>query len=360
MRRIHAAGRSRAAALAILLVAGCSRATAPAIAPATTASPATAIPSDTTVIHSPTVAAMIGSVTRAELKPAVDDLSGEAPTVIGHSRYTFATRNSQSGKGIDMAERYVYETLQSYGLDSVTYDPYPGVKTPNWVVYPGRNVIGQITGTTKPDEIVVIGAHMDDVPWSGPAPGADDDASGVSAVLYLAREFAGKSFDRTIRFAFFNSEENGPWNKKYGMNYGSGYYAAQAKAAGENIVAMISADALAYNEGQVAEMHTRRPARATSVGDAAIFTAWRDAITTYGITGLTPIKHPNNLNWSDNGSFWNNGYPAVLFIEDDSAGRYNHNWHTTGDTVSTFNWPFYLAMTKSLVGVASHEAGIIS
>jgi len=311
-----------------------------------------------TLTHNSAVAAMIDGVTRGQLGPTVRDLSGKTPTVIGHLRYTFTTRNSQSGKGIDVAEEYVYEQLQSYGLDSVTYRHYPGAKTQNWVVYPGRNVVGEITGTTKPDEIVVIGAHMDDVPWSGLAPGADDDASGVSAVLYLAREFAGKSFDRTIRFAFFNSEENAPWNKKYGMKYGSGYYAAQARATGENIVAMIEADAIAYNKGQVAEMHTRRPVDDPGGRDAAIFTVWQDAIKTYSIAGVTPLQHANSLNWSDNGSFWNNGYPAVLFIEDDSLVMYNRNWHTTGDNVPTFNWSFYLAMTKSLVGVAAHEAGI--
>ena len=57
---------------------------------------------------------------------------------------------------------------------------------------------------------------------------------------------------------------------------------------------------------------------------------------------MTPLQHANSLNWSDNGSLWNNGYPAVLFIEDDSLVMYNRNWHTTGDTVPTFNWSLLL------------------
>ena len=121
----------------------------------------------------------------------------------------------------------------------------------------------------------------------------------------------------------------------------------------------IEADALAYNEGQIAEMHTRRASHWRDYpGDTAIVTMWKDATAAYSITGLTPEQHANGLNWSDHGSFWNNGYPAVLLIESDDAPDWNHNWHTVKDTVSTFNWPFYVAITRSLVAVAAHEAGI--
>jgi len=301
------------------------------------------------------VAKMIDKVTRDELEPVVNDLSGETEAIIGGSPYTIRTRSAYSGESIDMAEQYVFEQLDSYGLDSVAYQNYPG----GGAIDPGSNVIGQIYGTTKASEIVVVGAHLDNQPWgSDIAPGADDNASGVSAVLYLARSFAGKTFERTIRFVLFGSEENAPWTTK---KFGSGYYANQAMQAGENIVAMINADALAYNVSsetpRIVEMHTRRPKRDKGGGDAAIVTIWQDAIATYSIAGLQPEPHALSNRLSDHGSFWKWGYDAVMLIEQRGSNG-NPNWHKITDTVSTFNWPYYEQVTKSLVGLAAHQAGI--
>ncbi len=309
------------------------------------------------VTYNDDVAAMISDVTQAELEAVVNDLSGETTATIGGSPYTILTRASDSGEPIDMVEQYVFEQLDSYGLDSVTYQNYPG----GGAVDPGSNVIGQINGTTKADEIVVIGAHIDDRPWGGDrAPGADDNASGVSAVLYLARAFADKTFERTIRFAFFGSEENAPWTTR---KFGSGYYAYQAQQAGENIVAMVSADALTYNVSsetpRIVEMHTRRPRRDEGGGDAAIAAMWLDVIATYSITGLQGERYALSNRLSDHGSFWKWGYNAVLLLEEARGGS-NPNWHQVTDTVYTFNWPYYEEVTRSLVGLAAHQAGITS
>ena len=307
------------------------------------------------ITYNSDVATMISGVTQAELEPVVEDLSGETTATIGGDSYTILTRGSSSGEPIDMAEQYVFEQLGSYGLDSVAYQSYPG----KGAVDPGRNIIGQINGTTKASEIVLIGAHLDDRPWypATIAPGADDNASGVSAVLYLAREFADKTFERTIRFVAFGSEENAPWTSN---KYGSGYYADQAEAAGENIVAMISADALAYNENDApwgVEMHTRKANKDPNGGDAAIVTEWEDVISTYSISDLDPVQYAQSMELSDHGAFWDNGYHAVLLIEE-SWLEGNPNWHTADDTVDTFNWSYYEQVIKSLVGLAAHLAGI--
>ena len=341
MRRTHAIGRRRtalAAALMVFLVAGFLFAAASAGA---------------AVVYNSDVDTMITNVSQDELEPAVNELSGVTPaTTIFGLPYFILTRASSSGEPIDMAERYIYDRLSSYGLSSVAYQDYPGQ---GFVVRPGRNIIGEITGTKNPNEIIIIGAHLDDRPQLrviAIAPGADDDASGVSANLYLARSFAGKTFERTIRFVFFGSEENAPWTSNH---YGSGYYADQAKLAGENIVAMIQADALAYigTETKVARMVTRTARKDPGGGDAAIFTMWQEAVSVYRID-IEPTQRATGTNLSDHGPFWQNGYHAVMLIH--SGG--NPNWHTVDDTVLTFTWPYYVEMTKSLVAVAAHEAGI--
>jgi len=311
-----------------------------------------------TVTYNPLVATMISNVSQTELESVVEDLSGVTSPIIGGSPYTILTRDSDSDEPIDMAEQYVYETLQTYGLDSVYYQNYPG----SGKVDPGRNVIGEITGDTSPDEIVIIGSHLDDQPWGEPvAPGADDDASGVSAVLYLARTFAGKSFTRTIRFIAFGSEENAPWTSN---RYGSGYYADQAEAAGENIVAMIEADALAWNGSsrlpRIVEMHTRMTNKAPAA-ELALVDMWEDVIATYEIADIKPTEFNYSMKYSDHGAFWAfyREVPAVLLIEQE-WDEWNPYWHTVNDTIDTFNWPYYVQVTRSLVGLAAHQAQIIS
>ena len=76
---------------------------------------------------------------------------------------------------------------------------------------------------------------------------------------------------------------------------------------------------------------------------------WQQAITAYSITGFTPTKIAQGLDWSDHGGFWVwGGYHAVFLVEEEWV-NYNHNWHTANDKVSTFDWSQYVAVTKSLV-----------
>lgn len=93
----------------------------------------------------------------------------------------------------------------------------------------------EIRGQTKPDEIIIIGAHYDTVAVS---PGADDNASGMAALLSLAKQFEQAKFAKTVRFVTFAQEELG--------KIGSQAYANRSKQLGENIVAMLSFDMLGY------------------------------------------------------------------------------------------------------------------
>lgn len=331
------------------------------------------------VVLNTTVEGWVQKVSQAELRPVVEELSGEKPATIGGQPYTFSTNRFSNGHvpgswnaPIDLAEQYLYEHLVSYGLTNVKYQLFPGNGNP-MSAPEGRNVIAEITGKTKPSEIVVVGCHIDnmnDLTWpNGRAPGADDNASGCSALLYLARNFVGHEFARTIRFAFFDAEENAPWTAE-GYLFGSGYYAYQAKAAGENIVAMIEADGLAYNPtesaARVVEMHVRKSSADPGGGDLAIYNLWRDVMTTYKIDNITPRKMDKCTTsttcgsyWSDNGAFWKwGGYNAVLLVEEEWV-NHNPNWHTAGDTIATFDWTQYIQATRSLVALAAHQAGFI-
>ena len=104
--------------------------------------------------------------------------------------------------------------------------------------YTCANVIAELRGTS--DEIVILGAHYDTVDES---PGADDNASGVAALLALARTFAHTTPRRTIRFVAFANEEP-PYFMTEWM--GSYQYAQRCHQRGEKVVAMLSLESLGY------------------------------------------------------------------------------------------------------------------
>jgi hypothetical protein len=304
---------------------------------------AVASPASAGVTHDATVESIIDSVTQAELEPVVADLSGAQTCSVGGLPYTFTTRRSNSGEPIDKAEQYVYEKLSGYGLDSVTYETFTSGTG-------GRNVVGEITGSSpaRAGEIVVIGAHLDDTSSGASAPGADDNASGISAMLFLARSLAGHEFECTIRFVAFGDEEGGIW--------GSDDYASACQTRGDDVVAMVSADMLGYSNGTGdVELYVRPLAQDAGSGDRAIARTYADVLSAYDIA-LTPVVVAENPAHSDCDSFWAHGYHAVMVIE--SLSPMNPNYHSPADTVSTLDWSYYAKVTKALAGQTAHLAGI--
>src|SRR5579883_3454684 len=111
------------------------------------------------------------------------------------------------------------------------------------------NIIAEVVGTERPDEIVVYGAHYDTTRGTK---GADDNASAVAALLELARMLRFSKPKRTIRFvAFPNEEDSGEaWE-----NMGSYQYARLCHERGEKIVGMISLEMLGYYSDQPGSQH---------------------------------------------------------------------------------------------------------
>lgn len=293
----------------------------------------------------PGVRSVMDQVTQLELQPAVQDLSGVTSPLIGGSPFTITTRAYKSGTSIDKAEQYVYERLSGYGLDAVSYVAYSGGGG-------GRNVVGQIDGSspTHADEIVIIAAHLDDYPWSGKAPGADDNASGVSTMLFLARSFAGRGFERTIRFVATGDEEH--------RGAGADEYAAACVSRGENVVGVIVPDMLAYDNGtHTIELYVRPTAHDPGGGDMAMAQLYVDVVAAYGI-GVTPVVFQSDESYTDADHFWAHGIHAVDISEGWTPT--NPYYHTALDDITTFHWPYYVNVSKGVVGLTGHLAGIDS
>ena len=295
------------------------------------------------VTYDAQVKALMDQVTQAELRPVVDDLSGVTSPLIGGSPYTITTRAYKSGTAIDKAEQYVYERLASYGLDSVAYAAYTGGGG-------GRNVVGQIDGRspTRAGQIIIVAAHLDDYPWSGSAPGADDNASGVSAMLFLARAFAGRGFECTVRFVATGDEEH--------FGAGADEYAAGCLGRGENVVGVVVPDMLAYDNGtNTIELYVRPALHDPGAGDMTMARTYSDVIAAYGL-GVLPVIIEADVSFTDADTFWDRGVHALDISE--GWDPTNPFYHTANDKVATFSWSYYVTVAKGLTGTVAHLAGI--
>ena len=106
-------------------------------------------------------------------------------------------RNLDRYNALQNAARYIEESLKALGYNA---------EEPEYVVegLKAKNISVEIRGSSLPQEIVVIGAHYDSVFGS---PGADDNGSGIAALLEIARQLQNAAPARTIRLVAFVNEE---------------------------------------------------------------------------------------------------------------------------------------------------------
>lgn len=153
-------------------------------------------------------------------------------------------RNGAHYEKLEAAAHYVEESFVKAGYE------HEAVKSQVYEVngQSFRNIEVEIPGG-KRAEIMVIGAHFDTAPGT---PGADDNASGMAAVLELARLFRERKFDRTIRFVAFTNEEP-PYF--YQPSMGSYHYAERAAKLKENIVAMLALETMGTYKYEMGSQH---------------------------------------------------------------------------------------------------------
>lgn len=204
---------------------------------------------------------------------------------------------------------------------------------------PCANIEAEIRGDSHPEEIVVIGAHYDSVMWS---PGADDNASGVAALLALAHATAAAKPARTMRFVAFVNEEP-PFFKAEGM--GSLAYARRCRERGENVVAMISLESLGiYSDAPKSQSYPFPiglfyPSRGDFVAFVSRTTDRRlvqqclasfRRHTQFPSEGAALPGALPGIDWSDHWAFWQAGYPAIM-VTDTAPFRAN-DYHQESDT----------------------------
>ncbi|GAB3314995.1 M28 family metallopeptidase [Luteimonas notoginsengisoli] len=192
------------------------------------------------------------------------------------------------------------------------------------------SVVLTIAGTTLPDEVVVLGAHLDSINGNGggspvqSAPGADDDASGIAVLTETLRIALASGWrpKRTVKFMGYAAEEVGL--------RGSNAIAQAYRGAGVDVVAVLQVDMTNYRAGAVQDMKLVTDYSSTSL--KAFFVQLFDAY-------LAPLGHTRGTytcgyGCSDHASWTNAGYPAAMMFEAGDPGGSFPYIHTTSDTLA--------------------------
>jgi len=227
---------------------------------------------------------------------------------------------------------WIYSEFENMSLDVEFHDwKYSKFKS--------RNVVGTLKGYDSPgNATIILTAHYDTVKDS---PGANDDGSGVAAVLSIAKILSNYSFRHNICFIAFSGEEVG--------TYGSFCYARDAYRSKKNIYAVLNPDIIGWAEteygGRIIRFsHSERSSWiaefASSISEKYI-----------DIIDLTVEDIPN-YRGADHQAFHDYGYDAVWTIEHDPC----RNCHSPNDNLTNINSTYLAKATKLHLAILAEMA----
>jgi hypothetical protein len=299
--------------------------------------------------------------TDANIQRWVNDISAKNLETDVRKLVSYGTRHTLSDtkdkkRGIGASRLYVLEEFKKYSkanggrmvveLDTFTVNP-DGKRVDKKTLM--ANVLATIPGTDPTDtRVLIMSGHIDSrvtdvMNRTADAPGANDDASGVAAVMEVARILAGQKFPCTIKLVAVQGEEQGL--------LGSGHLAQRAKKEGWNVVAMLNNDIVGNSRGYDPEitdsLHlrvfsegvpaTETPEQArirrqlSSENDAPsrqlaryAQTAARQYVNAGGYAVLLEYRPDRFLRGGDHTPFNQQGYAAVRFTETNENFNHQH------------------------------------
>lgn len=195
------------------------------------------------------------------------------------------------------------------------------------------NVVLTVRGAEIPDEVVVLGGHLDSINGSQgnnpeqTAPGADDDASGIATLTEVIRVGLANGWKpkRTVKFMGYAAEEIGL--------VGSNSIARQFKADGVNVVGVLQLDMTNYRTTGAPDMNLITDNSNASLRD--FFTRLFD--TYLQPRGMRRGAMACGYGCSDHASWTSAGYPAAMMFEGVAGLDSNGNIHSTRDTLASMN-----------------------
>jgi Zn-dependent M28 family amino/carboxypeptidase len=250
---------------------------------------------------------------------------------------------------INASKDYIETFLEDLGLEYILQSFQYRERT-------FSNIIVTLEGQKEPGEIFIIGAHYDTVFGT---PGADDNASAVAVLLELCRLLKDYQPSKTLKLIFFVLEEPPTFKTKY---MGSYVYAKTAKKNKEKINGMISLEMLGYYRDKkgaqlyplplMGLFYPKAPNFIGVVGDLKSRKLIKKVANSIKkgcaipVEKLSTVKFVPGVSFSDHGSFWKMGYPAVMIT--DTAFYRNPNYHSINDTIDTLDFD---QMAELLTGI---------
>jgi Zn-dependent M28 family amino/carboxypeptidase len=227
-----------------------------------------------------------------------------------------------------------------------------------------HNVEAVLDGHSAAGECVVVGAHYDSVEGS---PGANDNASGVAALIEVARLLSGRALPITVRFVAFANEEPPYFNTRVGM--GSVEY-AKGLSDSARVRAMLSLETVGFYSDSPGSQHYPAlvgllyPDRGnfiafvSNLGSSQLVRralgVFREVATLPSEGAALPGSVPG-VSWSDHRSFWDVGVPAVM-ITDTALFRDRH-YHLASDTADRLD---YERMARLATGLSKVVTALAS
>ena len=219
-----------------------------------------------------------------------------------------------------------------------------------------HNVLATRDGADPARPWVVVGAHFDSRERT---PGADDNATGVAAMLEVARLLRGVPLAATVQFAGWNLEELQALPLHYAL--GSFAHASLLAAAGRRLAGMLNLEMLGFtSERQRLPVGVRLAKRMPKGGYfLAAVGDWgsRDLLAAFARTAesevpVVPLAVPlrgwllPDVRRSDNARFWDAGFASLLLT--DTADLRNPHYHRATDTPETLDWDFLTRCTAAV------------
>jgi hypothetical protein len=263
---------------------------------------------------------------------------------------SFHNRHTKS-QNIDKVAHWLGNQLKQFGCnDSTFYHEYTEAG------YQLKNVICNKQGTSS--KILLFCAHYDTILMrdlediESRAPGADDNASGVSVLLELSRIISKLDFEYNIRFAFFSGEEQGFW--------GSKQYAEYLKDKKEDLYAVVNLDMcaetgfLATNNTTNIDIDDGTTGSVSTNNEASQILGQKMEQMAVDYTDIRVQYDP--IAYSDYMPFEARGYVCVGAY-DGSAIEKNKHYHSDTDIPSNLNMDFLTSVTRMVLAFALSEAG---
>ncbi|MDQ3951157.1 MAG: M20/M25/M40 family metallo-hydrolase [Gemmatimonadota bacterium] len=293
----------------------------------------------------------------APLTPAQAEIRQRLERHVRELAGRIGERNSVHYGALEQAAAYVERELASLGYTVVSQQ---------WTSADGRafrNLEVTLPGRGKPAEVVVVGAHYDS---NRGTPGADDNASGVAAVLELARLLQGHPHARTIRFVAFVNEELPFFGT---ADQGSRRYVAALKQRGDDVRSMLSVETIGYYAtGPKTQLYPKPlnwfyPDTGNFIGFVGNLSSRplvHEAIaafrrhTSFPSHGAAAPESIPGVGWSDHEAFWAAGIPAIMIT--DTAPFRNPYYHTRGDTPDRIDYERMTRVVDGLVAVVRELA----